>query len=256
MAGSRIVAWGVMAGMIAACSGAPAPAGPAPVSSRPAPSAFAAEAAAAAARAQAREAAEEAAVQAALDTKPSVRIDAAAPLARAVQAALDVGDVAGAKAALARWEEAGASPRELAQARTVLANMEAAQRPVAPLRGARWLQGTAGARHTQLYIAWELWCPHCRRHMPELQQTAETWGSRGLEVVGLTTLSRGTAEAAARKFLADDHITFANAVVPASTVAALGNAGVPHAYLVVDGQMRWHGHPAEISDALLKRWTR
>ncbi len=58
-----------------------------------------------------------------------------------------------------------------------------------------FVEGTVDlASGSTLVVFWEIWCPHCRREVPRLQALHTDLGAKGLEVVGLTRLSRGGTE--------------------------------------------------------------
>ncbi len=120
--------------------------------------------------------------------------------------------------------------------------------------GARWLQGRADGRGLEVLVFWEPWCGYCRAELPKLQ--AMSARTRGVEVVGLTSLSKGADEASARRVLDGAGVRFPIAVVPESTKTRAGVNGVPHALVVRSGAVLWRGHPAGLDEAQLTRWAR
>ena len=42
---------------------------------------------------------------------------------------------------------------------------------------------------TTLLVFWEIWCPHCRTHMPLLNDTLDAFDPKGLKIVALTPLT-------------------------------------------------------------------
>ncbi len=120
--------------------------------------------------------------------------------------------------------------------------------------GARWLQGRADGRGLEVLVFWEPWCGYCRAELPRLQ--AMSARARGVEVVGLTSLSKGADEASARRVLDGAGVRFPIAVVPESTKTRAGVNGVPHALVVRNGAVLWQGHPASLDEAVLTRWAR
>jgi cytochrome c biogenesis protein CcmG, thiol:disulfide interchange protein DsbE len=95
-----------------------------------------------------------------------------------------------------------------------------------------------------LLNVWATWCPPCREEMPALQALHETFGDRGLRVIGVSIDARG-AESAIRSF-ADDHgIRFTLLHDPAEAVSRQFRInGVPETFLI-DGAgrivRRWIG---------------
>jgi peroxiredoxin len=91
---------------------------------------------------------------------------------------------------------------------------------------------------------WATWCPPCREEMPGLQALHETYGARGLRVVGVSIDSRG-AESAIHGFLDDHGITFDILHDPTELVPRqYRTSGVPETFLIApDGTIvhRWIG---------------
>ena len=52
----------------------------------------------------------------------------------------------------------------------------------------QWYAGSADMNNGEatLLVFWELWCPHCRREVPKLQELHAQYAARGLNVIGLT----------------------------------------------------------------------
>jgi peroxiredoxin len=95
-----------------------------------------------------------------------------------------------------------------------------------------------------LLNVWATWCPPCREEMPGLQTLHETYGPRGLRVLGVSIDSRG-AEDAIYGFTSDHGITFTILHDPGEVVSRqFRTAGVPETFLIdADGVIvhRWIG---------------
>jgi cytochrome c-type biogenesis protein len=91
---------------------------------------------------------------------------------------------------------------------------------------------------------WATWCPPCRKEMPGLQALYETYGPRGLRVLGVSIDSRG-AEDAIHSFTTDHGITFTILHDPGEVVPRqYRTSGVPETFLIDgDGVLvhRWIG---------------
>jgi thiol-disulfide isomerase/thioredoxin len=122
----------------------------------------------------------------------------------------------------------------------------------------RWFQGqdkvnlTSGA--TTLVVFWETWCPHCQREVPKLQAVYDTYSSKGLQVVGLTKVSKTATEQGVTDFIAQQKVSYPVAKENGSTSNYFGVSGIPAAAVVKGGRIVWRGHPAALTDEMLKGW--
>jgi thiol-disulfide isomerase/thioredoxin len=103
-------------------------------------------------------------------------------------------------------------------------------------------------------LYWETWCPHCKREIPKWATIAQQYGPDGLQVVGLTKLSRSSTPEAVQSFIAEHHIGFPVGKEDGQLTTAAGVSGVPAAAVYRDGVVIWRGHPATIDDALIQQW--
>jgi cytochrome c biogenesis protein CcmG, thiol:disulfide interchange protein DsbE len=104
-----------------------------------------------------------------------------------------------------------------------------------------------------LLNVWATWCAPCRVEMPALQELHETYGPRGLEVVGVSIDGRGERQAI-RSFLREVGATFTIWWDPEADIQArFGYIGVPTTYLIdPDGTVLWtHLGPVTADDAKL-----
>lgn len=126
------------------------------------------------------------------------------------------------------------------------ANETAEEDPrLAPALTARTLAGDSVALadlrgEVVLVNVWATWCVPCRKEAPELQELHETYGDRGLRVVGVTVDNRG-AEMEIRRYLDDFGITYDIWWDPdGMAIAAFGAVGVPLNVLVDrQGRVAW-----------------
>lgn len=121
------------------------------------------------------------------------------------------------------------------------------------LEAQSWVQGTAALdeKPATLFVFWELWCPHCKREVPELQERYQTYGPQGLNVVGVTRLTRDTPPAKMLAFLEEKGVTYPVAVDDGTMSEHYAVSGVPAAALVKEGKVVWRGHPAKLSEAMI-----
>lgn len=121
-----------------------------------------------------------------------------------------------------------------------------------------WLQGSAaldGSKAT-LFVFWELWCPHCKREIPQLQQTFTTYRDRGLNVVGITRLTRDTKPVELMRFLEENGVAYPMGVDDGTMTEHYAVSGVPAAALVKDGKIVWRGHPQRLNTSMIEATLR
>jgi len=122
----------------------------------------------------------------------------------------------------------------------------------------KWFQGESEidltSDKTTLLVFWEIWCPHCKREVPKMQQLYSTMKGDGLQVVGLTKLSRGKTEAEVQTFIDEKEVGYPIAKEDGTISSYFSVSGIPAAAVVKDGKIIWRGHPARLSEAMLKGW--
>ena len=94
---------------------------------------------------------------------------------------------------------------------------------------------------------WATWCGPCVASIPHLSKLHETYGPKGLVVIGHTDGSSKNLEG----FIKNKKIGYI-----ISQGDSLGDAygvnGIPHVVLVdVDGKVAWRGHPASLEDKVI-----
>jgi len=122
----------------------------------------------------------------------------------------------------------------------------------------KWIQGQDAINldngDTTVLVFWEHWCPHCRNEVPKLQEVYNKYQSKGLQMVGMTKMSRNTGEAKIRELLDENKVTYPIAKDDGSIAAHFAVSGIPAAAVVKGGKCVWRGHPSRITDDLLNGW--
>ena len=85
---------------------------------------------------------------------------------------------------------------------------------------------------TTLLVFWETWCPHCQRELPGLQKDYEDYRSAGIEVIGLTRLTKSSTEKSVRKFVDEHELSLPIWKEDGQVASALSVSGIPAAALV------------------------
>lgn len=197
---------------------------------------------------------ETAAAQAFNQPTAAQEIEASAMLVQANEA-LEKGEAMTAKAMfaviLSEYGQTQAARGAMRQARELeVLGMEAVD-----LDDVEWWQGEYDPQaHTTLMVFWEEWCPHCRREMPKTNLQWARYRDQGLQVVGLTRLSKSSTEESAKALLTDQDIGFAVGKESGRVSEAYAVSGIPAAVVLQGGQVIWRGHPAKISDAAIEAW--
>ncbi|MFT7519720.1 MAG: thiol-disulfide isomerase/thioredoxin [Kiritimatiellia bacterium] len=105
-----------------------------------------------------------------------------------------------------------------------------------------------------IVVFWEVWCPHCKREVPELQVTYDKFKDAGLNVVGLTQLSNDTTEEQVKAFLAENKVSYPMAKINQDLPSFFKVQGVPAAAVVKDGKIVWRGHPDGLTEDRIQAW--
>lgn len=181
---------------------------------------------------------------------------AALEMAYAARDALAEGDTETAKKLLNTIVDDYGDTQIAAPAMDMLRELKIIGSDAGALDVERWVQGehTLDADKLTVLVFFEQWCPHCQREMPNLQKTWAKLNDQGLDMVGLTSFSRGTSEQAMTDFLAESEVAFPIGKDDGSLSRRFAANGVPHAAVVKGGEILWIGHPAELEEARLLGW--
>jgi thiol-disulfide isomerase/thioredoxin len=122
----------------------------------------------------------------------------------------------------------------------------------------KWFQGESqvelDGRRPTLLIFWESWCPHCKNEVPNLQKIYDEYQGKGLQVIGVTRLTRTATEESVRTFLADSGVSYPMAKETGELATYFNVKGIPAAAFVRNGEIVWRGHPIRLTDELLGIW--
>src|SRR5690606_36388063 len=88
--------------------------------------------------------------------------------------------------------------------------MEVVGKSITSLQIDEWYQGETSLADGKatLLVFWEVWCPHCKREVPKLQATYEKFKGEGLNVIGLTKLTRGKTADEAKSFISEQNVGY------------------------------------------------
>ena len=186
---------------------------------------------------------------------------AAQALLKEMQELMGKGEIDGAKERLATLGSKYSATRTYRRAQKLGAELEVfGKDSPASLTVDEWYVGDASAvnfsKGTTLVVFWEIWCPHCKREVPNLQKTFDTYSSKGLQMVGLTKLTRSSTKEKAMDFIKEKNVTYPMAKENGDLSKHFNVSGIPAAAVVKDGKIVWRGHPARLSDEMIEAWLK
>jgi thiol-disulfide isomerase/thioredoxin len=122
----------------------------------------------------------------------------------------------------------------------------------------KWFQGEdeidLASDKTTLLVFWETWCPHCKREVPKLQQFYTALKDEGLQVLGVTRITKSSTEETVQTFIDNNDITFPIVKEDGKLNAHFSVRGIPAGAVLKNGKVIWRGHPGELDEAKLKGW--
>jgi thioredoxin-like negative regulator of GroEL len=121
----------------------------------------------------------------------------------------------------------------------------------------KWFQGEDEVdldKGTTLLVFWEEWCPHCKREVPKLQSLYSGLKDDGLQVVGLTKITRSATEEKVEAFINQSNVAYPIAKENGELSRYFNVSGIPAAAVIKDGKVVWRGHPAQLNEDQIKGW--
>lgn len=176
-----------------------------------------------------------------------------------IDALLAKQDIAGAKQQLADFNTEYAGSDAAAWTRSLNRELEVVGKS-APEDWSidKWFQGQSevalDSNKPTVVVFWESWCPHCRNEVPKLQAVYDSYREQGLQVVGVTRLTRDANEATVQSFIDEHHVGYPMAKESGALAEYFNVKGIPAAAVVKDGQIVWRGHPTRLTDQMLSSW--
>ena len=152
-----------------------------------------------------------------------------------------------------------ASTKTARRAKKVAAELEVIGKPApTSLTIEKWYQGESevniASGKPTLVVFWEEWCPHCKREVPNLNETYGKYKGQGLQVVGLTKITRKSTEESVTAFIAEKEVAYPMAKETGDMSSYFNVSGIPAAAVVKDGTIVWRGHPARLTDEMIQGW--
>jgi len=122
----------------------------------------------------------------------------------------------------------------------------------------KWFQGESdidlGGDGTTMVVFWETWCPHCAREVPKLEKIYTEFKGKGLQVIGVTKVTRSSTDDKVSEFITQRSVTYPMAKENGELSRYFAVAGIPAAAVVKDGKIVWRGHPSQLTNQMLEGW--
>ena len=185
---------------------------------------------------------------------------AAAALYGEINKLMGADDYDGAKAKLKELTSKYGTTRSAARAKRLAAELEVVGKSATSFAGNDWAESwfvgessdvdlTSGV---DLVVFWEIWCPHCRREVPKLEEMSAQYKGK-MDIVGLTRLTRDKSPEEVDAFLKENKVTYPVAKENGKVAQHFAVSGIPAAALVKDGTIVWRGHPGRLSDETIAK---
>jgi len=186
--------------------------------------------------------------------------EAATKLLTEAQEARKAGDFATAKAKIAELTSKYADTRAGKAAVRIGAEINVVGTDAQPLVVEKWFtkkKVSYDDAKTTVLVFWELWCPHCKREVPKIPEMVSKWKGKGVQVVGLTKLTKSSTEEGVMEFIKENKLE--GVPMGKEQGSAMSDAfavtGIPAAAVVQGGKVVWRGHPAQLTDDVLGKLT-
>ena len=115
-------------------------------------------------------------------------------------------------------------------------------------------KGSLDDGEATLLVFFESWCGYCKREIPKMAKKYPEWKAAGLNVIGLTKVSRSATDDSVSEFITQHEVSFPVAKeADGKPSETYGVRGVPAAAVVKDGKVVWRGHPGTLSEDMIKR---
>jgi thiol-disulfide isomerase/thioredoxin len=122
----------------------------------------------------------------------------------------------------------------------------------------KWFQGEndidLSSDKTTLLVFWETWCPHCKREVPKLQALYDSLKGEGLQVLGVTRITKSSTEEGVAAFLKEHDVTYPIAREDGKMNGHFSVRGIPAGAVLKNGKVIWRGHPGELNEDKLRGW--
>jgi len=175
-----------------------------------------------------------------------------------IQELVGKGDIDGAKAKMNELTTNYGDTTTAKRAQSLNAELSVVGKDApSELKVEKWFQGEKDVhidKGATLVVFWEVWCPHCKREVPKLEETYEKYKGKGLEVVGLTKITKSSTPEKVEEFIKEQKLTYPIAKETGEMSDYFAVSGIPAAAVIKDGKVVWRGHPGRLTDDMINAW--
>jgi thiol-disulfide isomerase/thioredoxin len=178
-------------------------------------------------------------------------------LLRAAQAHIAAGRSEDAKKELKKLIATYPKAKVVRYAQQTMREVELIGKDAGELDVEKWFEGKASMDEGKLtlLVFWESWCPHCKREVPKLEALYQKHKADGLNVIGLTKVTRSSTDEKVEAFISEHELSYPVAKEKDGVMSKrFAVSGVPAAALVKNGKVVWRGHPSKLNDGFVKGW--
>jgi thiol-disulfide isomerase/thioredoxin len=126
------------------------------------------------------------------------------------------------------------------------------------LKIAKWVKGEPvqiGDNDKGIYVVefWATWCPPCRTSIPHLTEVQKRFKNKNVTIIGVTDEQESVVKPFVNNLGSkmDYRVAIDQGATSAGYMKAYGINGIPHAFIVQNKKILWHGHPmAGLDDTL------
>ena len=128
-----------------------------------------------------------------------------------------------------------------------------------PLEVKEWIgeappEGELYGGNLTLLSFWAIWCPHCKKNIPKIEEFLGAYAAKGMSVVGVTREKEGQGADKVREYVAGHPMDYPTAIdEEGKTSLGMAVKSIP-CVVAVDsqGRIRWHGHPDYLSEKVIE----
>ena len=131
--------------------------------------------------------------------------------------------------------------------------------PAPELKIAKWVKGDPtqiSDNEKGIYVVefWATWCPPCRTSIPHLTEIQNRFKDKNVTIIGVTDEKENVVKPFVDNLGSkmDYRVAIDQGATAAGYMKAYGVNGIPHAFIVQNKKIIWHGHPMAGLDKTLE----